>query len=230
MFLFVSCSTVQPNFEPDSFKKGLYRKDMKITANGFQGHGVIVVPKQKKYKMDINALGKLDLFTFQSCHREITQEDAGYKGRFLGFGRNKKLAKIEYQPVTGLEDAGSCPVDIGGYEKVKGRHSWGALIMENDKFKLPAIVKCNGREVQSRGTSACQSHAGLIQRIEFANPIGYNLDKNCKYSSVKLINERIFQYRIPEGQCITYFREKGGQKRYAEHHDYGYSKIIILGD
>lgn len=233
ILLLASCATNQPPFEPESFKKGLYRKDMKIVANGHSGHGVLVVPKEEKYQMEIKALGKLDLFTFQSCHREITQEDAGYKGKFLGFGKDKKLAKMEYEPVKGLEDDGACPVDLGGYEKVQGRHSWGSVIAENTKFKLPAIIKCNGRETQSRGTSACQSHAGLIQRIEFQVDVGYDLDKNCEYEGVKLINNRIFQYRIPEGNCVTYFRAKeliNEKKVYAEHYDYGYTKIIILGD
>lgn len=229
----VSCATNQPPFEPESFKKGLYRKDMKIVANGHKGHGVLVVPQNKKYKLEMKALGKLDLFTFQSCHREITQEDAGYKGKWLGFGRDKKLAKMEYEPVTGLEDDGSCPVDIGGYEKKKGRHSWGSLIPENKHFKLPAIIKCNGREVQSRGTSVCQSHAGLIQRVEFQMDVGYDLDAKCEYKDVKLINNRVFQYRVPEGNCLMYFRAKeliDGKKVYAEHYDYGYTKIIIMGD
>jgi len=224
-----ACVTTQPKIDIEAIKEKLYRKDMEIQANDYKGHGVLVVPSETKYKIKIKALGNLDLFTFQSCHREITQEDAGKKGGFLGIGRDKKLAQLEFAPSKGIEDKGVCPIDIGGYEKKKGRHSWGAIILENSKFTLPSVTKCNGQTTQYRGTSACQSRAGLIQRIEFTVPIDYNLDPSCQYEGVRLTNERIFQYQIPEGQCVTYFREKDGKKRYSEHHDYGYTKIIILG-
>lgn len=226
----IGCSSVQPPFEPESFKKGLYRKDMKIDANGYKGHGVVVVPKQSNYKMEVLAMGNLDLFTFTSCHREITQEDAGYKGRWLGIGKNKKLAKMEFMPAKNIEDNGSCPIDFGGYEKSRGRHSWGVMLMENTESTLPSLVQCNGRDTQYRGTSACQSRAGLVQRIEFPRRVVYDLDSNCNYENVKLIDDKIFEYQMPEGQCTIYFQEVGGEKRISEHYDYGYSKIIISGD
>ncbi|MGB1290514.1 MAG: hypothetical protein ACPG5Z_00180 [Pseudoalteromonas sp.] len=229
ILLFIGCSAVTPKIDVESIKERLYRKDMKIEANDYKGHGVLVVPRENKYKMKIKALGNLDLFTFQTCHREMTQEDAGKKGGFLGIGKDKKLAQLEFAPSRGIEDDGSCPIDIGGYEKKKGRHSWGAIILENKKFTLPSVVRCNGQTTQYRGTSACQSRAGLIQRIEFSVPVGYDLDPNCKYEGVKMTEVNIFEYQIPEGQCVTYFREKADKKRYSEHHDYGYTKIIILG-
>ena len=117
---FASCSSIQQQFEPESFKKGLYRKDMKIEANGYKGHGFVVAPAAETYKVRVYAMGNLDLFTQTSCHREITQEDAGYKGKFLGFGRNKKRADFEYRPAKGIEDTGSCPLELGGYEKKQG--------------------------------------------------------------------------------------------------------------
>lgn len=224
-----SCSTVQSPFEPESFKKGLYRKDMKLAANSYSGHGVLVIPKSKKYKMNVKAIGKLDLFTVTSCHREITQEDAGYKGRFLGFGKDSRLAKMEFIPAKGLEDSGSCPIEFGGYEKKRGRHSWGILVAEHDGATLPSKVHCNGRDAQYRGVSICQSRAGLVQKIEFPTPVVYNLDKACKYTHVKLIDGKTFEYRMPEGECLIYFQEIGDSARISEHYDYGYSKIIIEG-
>jgi hypothetical protein len=225
--LAASCSSVKPPFDPDAFKKNLYRRDMTITADGYQGHGFIVLPKKDKYTLEIKAQGKLDLLTFTSCHREITQTDAGYKGRFLGFGKDLKLAKMEYEPMKGIEDTGSCPIEIGGYEKEKGRHSWASVLMEHLGSTLPSVTKCNGRESQYRGVSACQSRAGLIQRIEFQVPVVYDLDKNCSYKNVRLIDGKILEYQMPEGECLVYFMEKTGEKRISEHYDYGYSKIMI---
>lgn len=222
-----ACSSVQPPFDPDAFKKNLYRRDMVLTSNGYQGHGVLVLPKKEKHTLEIKALGKLDLLTFTSCHREITQTDAGYKGRFLGFGKDLKLAKMEYEPAKGIEDTGSCPIEIGGYEKDKGRHSWASLLMEHEGSTLPSVTKCNGRETQYRGVSACQSRAGLIQQISFQVPVLYDLDKKCTYKNVKMLDEKTIQYQMPEGECLMYFMEKTGEKRISEHYDYGYSKIII---
>jgi hypothetical protein len=228
MFIFfTSCSSVQPPFEPESFQRGQYRRDILISGSGFQGHGFLVLPKRSRYTLELKALGNLDLFTFTTCHREITQTDAGYKGKFLGIGKDKRTTKLEYEPAAGIEDTGSCPIEIGGYEKEKGRHSWGSILVENEQSTLPSVVKCNGRENQYRGVSACQSREGLIQQIVFASPVAYDLDERCEYKNVKLIDGRIFQYQMPEGECLIYFQEKSGEKRISEHYDYGYSKIII---
>lgn len=232
-FVVASCSTTPQPFEPESFKKGLYRKDMKIKANGYSGHGFVVAPAAEKYKIEALATGRLDLFTMTSCHREITQEDAGYKGRFLGFGRNNRLAKVEYVPSRGIEDNGSCPLEFGGYEKKRGRHSWGFLIPEHSAAKLPSRVKCNGRETQYRGVSACQSRAGLIQRIEFPEEIVYHVPKEyeglgrCQYNKIRIIDKRIVEYTMPEGECMLYFQEVADPGRISEHYDYGYTKIMI---
>ena len=229
----VSCSSTPQPFEPESFKQGLYRKDMKIEANGYKGHGFVVAPKADKYKLRINAVGRLDLFTMTSCHREITQEDAGYKGRWLGFGKNLKLARVEYDPAKGIEDSGSCPLEFGGYEKKRGRHSWGFLIPEHEGSKLPSVVRCNGRDAQYRGVSACQSRHGLIQRIEFPGEFVYQIPKEyegqetCQYTDIKVIDKRIFEYRMPKGECMLYFQELDEPGRVGEHYDYGYSKIMI---
>lgn len=227
------CSSISQPFEPESFKKGLYRKDMKLEANGYKGHGFVVAPKAKKYTLKVHAMGKLDLFTMTSCHREITQEDAGYKGKFLGFGRNNKLAKVEYEPAIGIEDTGSCPLEFGGYEKSRGRHSWGFLIPEHEGSKLPSVVRCNGRDTQYRGVSACQSRAGLIQRIEFPGEFVYQIPKEyasenrCQYTDIRIINKKIFEYRMPEGECMLYFQEVADPGKISEHYDYGYTKIMI---
>ena len=223
---FLSCSSVQPPFDPDAVKKGLYRRDITITGSGYQGQGVVVLPKQNKYQLELKAVGNFDLLTFTTCHREITEKDAGYKGKFLGYGKDKKLAKMEYEPAKGIEDSGSCPIDIGGYEKKDGRHSWGAILIENEASKLPSVVKCNGRETQYRGVSACQSRIGLLQRIEFLIEVEYDLDTKCKYENIKF-DGKVFEYAMPQGECLIYFMEKTGEKRVSEHYDYGYSKIII---
>jgi len=185
-------------------------------------------------------VGKLDLFTFTSCHREITQEDAGYKGKFLGFGRDSKMAKLEYIPVDGIENTGSCPIEFGGYEKKRGRHSWGFLITEHKGSTLPSVVKCNGRETQYRGVSGCQSRHGLIQRIEFPKPVVFQIPKKytdstsdyvkgglCQYKDLRMLDSKIIEYRMPKGECMFYIQEVADPGRISEHYDWGYTKIMI---
>jgi hypothetical protein len=225
--LLISCATVQPPFDTEAFKNGLYRKEVVLSVDGKTGLGALTVPKKEKYDIWLSSLGNMDLFRITTCHRETILKGVGFKGNFLGIGKNDKLTNIKYSPVKDIEDNGTCPVEFGFYEKKKGRHSWGVLIIESNNLLLPSTTKCNGETLENSGVSVCQSRAGLIQRIVFSEAVVFQIPKNgCKYD-FKITDNKVFEYRMPEGECMVYFQEINDNGRIAEHYDYGYKKILV---
>ena len=217
---FVSCVSTQTNFSQEDFKNSFYKKDMKIAANGFKGTGTLVLPKANTYNFEFESYGELDLFTFSTCHREISKEEAGEKGIF----GNKKKTKVPYMP-NSMEYV-ACPIDVGGYDADKGRHSWGFIAIETEKHQLPANVQCNGESYNSRGTTICQSKVGLVQSLSFENDVVFVTDKTCGDMNL-IYKDKVFTFVMPKGTCIHYFKEKNAPSRIHELTTFGYEKILI---
>ena len=206
----VSCSEIPVNqtLNPDKF----YRRDMIVSVDGHVSEGAIVVPSKEKHLFKIEARGDLDLFTLQTCHREWTKERAWNveTRRRLFWKRkieHKSKVDFEYKP-TRLEK-GYCPIQLGGFEKSKGRHSWAFIDFETPEAKLPAVVSCNGSEYNSRGVTVCQSKKGLKQLITFPVEVKVNPPAKCPLSKTE---GKIFKYNIPKGRCVFAFKEKNGTR------------------
>jgi hypothetical protein len=216
-----ACAQVPQKLDADAF----YKRDMKITVNGASAEGVIVAPSSDHYDLEIVAKGKLDLFTLASCHREITQEDAGEGGIF---GDAKKI-KLTFRPVNGIENTSACPVELGGYEKDLGRHSWGFIDFRSPELTLPAKLKCNGVGQETVGVSVCQSRNGLIEQIVFKAPVrvAKQPDSNCPQLSSS-DGGVTFEYKMPLKQCVYVFGDQTG----ALHRltTLGYEKILVRGN
>jgi hypothetical protein len=201
----------------------LYKRDMLVTVNGFQGDGVLVAPKADSYTMQIDAQGKLDLFTLTTCHREQTREKAGEKGWF----KDKSRVALEFIPVPGIESGGfACPLELGGYEQVKGRHSWALIDFEDPGTDLPAKLKCNGSESNTRGVSICQSRQGLVQEITFSEPVLAAEKGVCAPMKASADGKR-FQFEMPKGQCTFRFLTRSGAERWHRLTTFGYEQILI---
>lgn len=213
-----SCSTLQAvsnKANPETF----YKRDMHITVNQTIGDGAIVVPFGTEYHFEVEAKGKLDLFTFTSCHREITREKAGEGGIF----GDKKKVRIIFHPVEGFEDTRTCPVELGGYEISRGRHSWGFVDFEHPSLKLQARVKCNGKDRTTNGVSVCQARSGLIQEISFSEDVRTSPNPKCPLDE---ISPRVYRHKSPEGRCVYAFlgRDSGQIHR---HTSLGYEQILV---
>ena len=199
--------------------KKFYRRDMEINVNGIAGKGVVVAPQANTYEIEVKSSGKLDLFTFSTCHREIIKESAG--GGIFG---NKKKTKFSYSPVKGLETGQSCVAIFGGYERVKGRHSWGIVDFEGPDANLPAVIRCNGSEYNSRGVAICQSREGLYQEIEFVNEVITSDKAKCKGLTTK--DNKKFRYKTQARNCVYRFMEKASGKMHRLT-TIGYQEILI---
>jgi hypothetical protein len=211
----LGCTTVRHNADPNVF----YKRDMYIRINGDLFKGVAVAPLSHRYKFEITAKGKLDLFTFSTCHRDIAIEEAGEDGIF----GNSRRVKYRYVPANNLEKHGMCPVLLGGYEKSRGRHSWGFVDFQTPERTVKATISCNGEVKETNGVSICQSKAGLIQKIMFEKEMIVSPDKKCPMKKTKGL---FFEYAINVGFCVFEFMEveSGNLHR---HSTFGYEKILL---
>jgi len=223
VFFLFSCST------GSSFQKLdpliVYRHDMEININGFQGQGVLVVPEADIYHVHIKAPGELDLFTFTNCHREEIAENASIvttTGRiFKRKIENKNEVKLDFTP-SPLEKRDSCLVQVTGLEESKGRHSWGIVDFESSSNILPALLSCNGSQINAKGVSICQARAGLIQAIKFPKEVTASPDASCPLPKTK---GDYFEFPIQKGKCVYAFMAK--EKEIHRLTTLGYEQILI---
>lgn len=218
--LLTSCAAI-PNqaLNTDTF----YRRDMGLTVDGYQGTGTIVVPRAASHHVDIQSAGTLDLFTFETCHRENSIENAGDKGWFA----DRHHAAVDYVPIRGLEDTGSCVIRMGGYERTQGRHSWAMIDFEDAEDTLPADVKCNGEHWQSRGVTICQAKQGLIEQITF--PVEVVISPTAQCPMPEPSDGKTFLFNMPARECVYAFTEVAplGKQRRHRLTTVGYQSILI---
>lgn len=205
LILINSCSS---SSIPDKLDPSIiYKRDMLIKIDGVESYGVMVVPLKTKHDLHIIAQGDLDLFTFTTCHREETAENAWNVTERSGLFRRriekKREIKMEYKP-TPLEQSGGCPIYLGGYEEEKGRHSWGVIDFETPEATLPATLHCNGQRYSGNGVSICQGRMGLIQMIEFPSTVVVIPSKGCELGMTR---GNVFKFPLPRGECVYAFME-----------------------
>lgn len=179
-------------------------------SNPHEGVGALVVPHAPSYWFNVRFPGQGDLVTIKTCHRETSLEKAGTKEGFM------------FTPVAGLEDTGLCFLEISVFEEGRGRHAWGIIDFENPQFNLGAVLKCNGSTLVSRGTSICSSKAGLIQRIEFPEPVVGSNKSKCEQLP---ITGRVIQFKMPERECTYIY--KGASGKLHKLTTIGHEKILI---
>jgi len=189
----------------------VYKRDMQICLNGKCAEGVIVAPRKSKYEFRIKAHGRLELFTFATCHREETTSKHSRRRWF----KDNRTVSGTYIPVSGIED-GHCPVYIGGYNH-KNRNSWAFADFEDPEYTISAKVNCNGSSGEFNGVSVCQSRAGLIQTIEFPEVVTVDA---CGIKG----KARKFTYKIQSGECGVAFFGANSMHRLTT---IGYDKILL---
>jgi hypothetical protein len=198
----------------------IYPRDMVIVADGVRYDGVAVLPRKESYALEIHAKGSLDLLTMTSCHREESREKAGKSGWF----GDKKRVEMTYTPAKGLEDQAACPLQFGGYEISKGRHSWAFIDFQDNENKLPATLSCNGWKSSAQGVSVCQAREGLTQRIEFLGPTKVYTTQGCDVFPQKL--GQAFTFPLVVGECIYLFKEVAGSRTHRLT-TLGYQSVIV---
>lgn len=209
MGLFVaSCSSVNQELDPKVF----YVRDLAVKVNGVWTKGMTVVPKKSFYKLKIKSPGKMDLLLLESCHRQITLEGVGRKEPYT------------YIPIKGIEDQPNCSqLKISSFERgKKGRHAEAVIIIENEKFALPARVKCNGKENIYNGTSSCHARQHLYQVVEFDVPVKI-YETKCSMESPNNVSR--IRFPIHSRDCRFIFKDKKNRKHIM--YTSGYEEVLI---
>lgn len=226
-FILALAGACTPNEQtPTITSEVFYKRDMILEVGGVRGEGAIVVPLKSVVPFYVTARGDLNLFTLTTCHREETAEDAGNVTERTGwlFKRTitkKREVKFDFKP-TLIESQGGCPIQLGGYEEQKGRHSWGLVDFETPEATLPAILECNGQVVSAKGVSVCQSRVGLIQSIKFSVPVKVSPDAECGLGKTE---GDVFEFPIPRGQCVFAFMS--ADQKIHRLTTLGYEQVLI---
>jgi hypothetical protein len=189
------------------FKKKKYREYKNINET-IRFCGTAVLPDLEKYNMVIDSHAKIDFFVSKSCHEENTSENPN-KGLF----KKKDKFYLEYSPT--VEKGKTCPLYLGAYSR-RSKFGTALIAFESPRFKLPAIVECNGNTEHYNGVSICQSREGLIQQITFQEPV--LIEKPVKGPAVrpegmipcpalKLSKDQksVKIFKIPPRECIYFF-------------------------
>ena len=229
-FLFlINCSSVSPPQLKGEIK---YEKDLKMKIRYWKGSewsesqtiiGMGVVPKAPRYKVRVEPLGKVDMIILQSCHRLWKTPAPKRKGGWF----SKKYYEFEITPTEEHEVEKACSFDTGVFEKNKGRHGWGLVVIDSAREKLGALVKCNGRTVKYGGTSVCQAKTGLIQSIHFDRRVRVADVVGCKIQISA--DKKNFIFLMPEGECVTFFVDEKNQDIFHKTVWFGFNKLPIRG-
>lgn len=212
--MFEGCSTsVLPEAKPNIF----YRLDLEIEWNKQRFKGYVVLPKRPAYELRFRSPGKMDVFTYKTCSREEIKEEAEFRG-------NPRHAVVYYKP-NEIEAKGGCPAEIGAYERIKGRHSWGMIDFEDDSAKLPAQLICGDIKYSYNGVSICQQREGLLQLIRFQHEVAVRPTKGCELESGNRGKE--FEFNIKRGFCIYAFMSIKPPHKVHRLTTYGYEKILL---
>ena len=212
LLLLSSCATPPAEVLDETM---VFKRDLVVEINEVDYEGMAVLKKAKSYDMIIKPRSKTALLLISTCHREES-----FTTSSKGFFKKTNSFEYTYTPQPGKED-GPCTFRITALDKKRAQHSWFFADFKSKNETLPATVYCNG-EKQKGTVTNCQSRAGLIQGIEFPEPVLYFPTKNCPMAYPS-------EYKINLGECVYAFKGKT-TGRIHRHNTLGYEKIIIRED
>lgn len=229
--LISGCASVPQKLDPDL----RYRNDLPFCVEGYGCfEGVTVLPKLANYKFEIAPKGdaQVDLLVVNTCNRDEGNEpgDAGYVWDVLGlFGGKKKGLKYLFVPLEGKENDGDCPLVLQTLEKKLGRHAWSFIVLEHEKYQLPATLYCDGKTRRFGGQSICQGKAGLKQWIGFDEPVMIEPGKTKAGQPCDMPRRDEtghYQWKITRGEC-GYTIRGGASNRLHQLTAIGYEGQLI---
>lgn len=204
MILLGGCGSVQQKLDP----KIMYPRDLRYVVNGVEYEGVSTIPRAERYEITIRPRSKMTMIAFITCARShiFTPESKGWLWKNNEFDYvNPDNGDDAYVP-SELEKEGACPLQIDAYDKEKGQHAWAFMDFCSAANKLDAKLICNGTVIESErgcGVSTCQSKSGLLQKIEFAEPVYVAEDKECELPDTE--EDGAFIFDVHTGQCVYAF-------------------------
>jgi len=201
--LFISCSNVVNDPE------GVYFKELKVEHDKKTIEGFGVLPARPTYRFKIKTSKNPESLHIKTCHRDEV------------FRKLKKSFHYEYRPIDGIENEGSCLLQIALFD-TNGHHQWAAIDFYGDE-KLPAFMACNGRIIFHNGATVCQGRNGSVQRINFREETDVMAVTDCDVPET--FDNKEYFITLEESYCLYAFygHESGDLHRLTT---FGYNSVM----
>jgi hypothetical protein len=200
-----------------------------IDGASFQGIGV--GSSDRHHDLVIKSAIAVNYFTLQSCHRSIQFADV-IKVNWYDWSNDNKSFSWAYDESPTIEDSGDCILRFCAFSKTVGSPPVACAIVDfkNEKYSLPSENICNGAlNAKATGTSICHTQTGLIERMRFQSPVvtapqvsdpagktaPYWIKNQCLGKFLDQ-NQTLFEYQVPENECVLIFMEKAQPHRRAK--------------
>lgn len=185
--LLAGCSTAS-TVTPGVIDKPV-RHDLAIKVDGKAAVGTMVVPaKDSVYQIEINSNSDINAVFIETCHRHWVEYT------------NSKQFKFTYQ-FNGEIEKHVCPLKISALQVEHSKKEYATIAFQEEKYKLTANVRCNGRLDQALGIGLCQGKNEKVQEIDFAEPV--KIFSKCPLPAIT--EGQKFYIPIQTGSCVYAF-------------------------
>lgn len=235
--LFLGCATTQA---PQTIASPKYQLTLSGSVDGAEYHGIAVGSAASHHDIVISSAITVNYFTVQSCHRSIQFTDV----IDIGWFDQDKSFTWSYNEAPTIEDTGDCLLRFCAFSKTVGSPPVACSIVDfkSSKYTLPSKNICNGSAGEAYGTALCHTQVGLLERIQFKGPVVVApkvidpAGKNAPYwitdqCEGKFLDQAqtLFEYQMPEKECVLIFMEKVTPFRRAKLTVIPYDQAIYHG-
>lgn len=228
LLFLISCATTAPT---PSVAPPKYQLLLSGSVDSVPYQGIGVGSSAATHQITIQSAIAVDYFTVQSCHRSV-QFNGVIQVPWYDWSNDNKSFTWEYDEAPTIEDTGDCLLRFCAFSKTVGSAPVACSIVDfkSQKYLLPAENICNGSDGQASGTSLCSTQVGLLERLRFPGPVivaPQVIDPTAKTAPYWITNQcqgkfldpsqTLFEYQIPENECVLIFMEKEAPFRRAKH-------------
>lgn len=194
------CSSMDQVLDPNL----IYKRDLRLVVDGKDFEGVGVLPQRASYEIVVHPRGAVDMLIINSCHRSLGFEKIStgwFSGKF----------KYNYAPIPNLESGRICPLRVEVFDASKSKNSWSFMDFQTPGYEIQGTTLCNGNREPFTGVAVCQSRRGLVQRIEFKEPIRFAPPQPSQCETPKRVAPSTYEFTVQTGECLLHFQTQDGK-------------------
>lgn len=226
-FLFIAgCTTVQPA----QVSQPTYQLLLTGAIDGIPFQGVGVGSASSHHDIMIQSSIAVDYFTVQTCHRSV-QFNGVIKVPWYDWSNDNKSFTWSYDESPTIEDSGDCILRFCAFSNTVGQAPVACAIVDfkSSKYLLPGKNICNGAVGNASGTALCHTQVGLLERFQFSEGVGVApqiVDPTAQAAPYWITNQcvgsflddaqTLFQYQMPQKECVIIFDTKKAPHRRAK--------------
>lgn len=191
------------------------RANMTFNIGSYSYEGIGVVPRASQTTIKFLIPDNTIRLTITTCNREEFYQSP--QAPFY----------YSYIPIMYLENLDSCILIATAITSKGTVHKSFIDFVTGEE--LEGQSKCNGRVLNRKGVELCQSRTGLIQVIQFSEPVAQVTQPGCEPLS-PAFGAYAFQYKMGSGFCSYKFINKKKQKFRLTTFGYSSIKDILTED